>query len=174
VAKPAIQVRCGVETVVEEMVLAATGEASAGGLIGGGEAGGGERAEADLAAAETAKVTRAAAAARLAVAWTVVARSSSRTVSVDEKYVSCSSFRGYLRKGRTLMPSAAKTRAGLSLPDMQPLRTRCSSSRIVSVDGSCLTSGSRCKSSAADRLTDPRSAWTRRRTASKSLGRRVR
>jgi hypothetical protein len=101
-----------------------------------------------------------------------------RTVSVDEKYVSCSSFRGYLRKGRTLMPSAAKARAELSLPDskglMRPLRTRCSSSRIVSVDSSCLTFGSRCKSSAADRLTDPRSAWTRRRTASKSLGRRVR
>ena len=149
-----------------------------GGLIGSGEAGGGERAEADLAAAVMAEMTRAAAAARLAVRWTVVVRSSSRIVSVDERYVSCSSFRGYLRKGRTLMPSAAKARAELSLPDskglMRPLRTRCSSSRIVSVDGSCLTSGSRCKSSAADRLTDPRSAWTRRRTASKSLGRRVR
>jgi hypothetical protein len=111
-----------------------------GGLIGSGEAGGGERAEADLAAAVMAEMTRAAAAARLAVGWTVVVRSSSRIVSVDERYVSCSSFRGYLRKGRTLMPSAAKARAELSLPDskglVRPLRIRCSSSRVVSVGAS--------------------------------------
>ena len=96
-----------------------------GGLIGSGEAGGGERAEADLAAAVMAEMTRAAAAARLAVGWTVVVRSSSRIVSVDERYVSCSSFRGYLRKGRTLMPSAAKARAELSLPDSKGTKDWC-------------------------------------------------
>jgi hypothetical protein len=108
-----------------------------GGLIGSGEAGGGERAEADLAAAVMAEMTRAAAAARLAVGWTVVVRSSSRIVSVDERYVSCSSFRGYLRKGRTLMPSAAKARAELSLPDskglVRPLRIYAAAARASSL-----------------------------------------
>ena len=71
-----------------------------------------------------------------------------------------------------------QARAELSLHDskglVRPSHTRCSSSRIVSVDASCLTSGSRCKSSVAERSTDPRSACGRGGARRRSLGRRGR